>query len=250
MKIFAFICIILFTAFSYAQPLRIVTEKLPPLQFNQSDGAITGAMVDIVNLLLQRTNIESSIEMFPWARSYQMALERKNTLIFSMLKGEDREDKFIWIGKLFAINSYLVALKSHGTINIDSIEDAKKYSVGSIRQDLAESYLRKNGFTEDENLYLSSDYTVLWQMLFSHRTDLAATNSILWKYEIEDSNLDPKQIEIVYQIPNIASDLYLAASIGTDKKIINQLKEALAAIKSNGKYQQILQKWHLNITTK
>jgi len=250
MNLFAFICLILFTSFSYAQPLRIVSEKLPPLQFNQSDGAITGAMVDVVNLLLKKASIESKIEILPWARSYQIALERENTLIFSMLRGEDREDKFLWIGKLFAIDSYLVALKGHDTFNMNSIEDAKKYGVGSIRQDLMESYLRKHGFTEGENLYLSSDYTVLWQMLFSQRTDLAATNNILWKYEIEDSQLDPEQIEIIYKIPDIASDLYLGASIGTDENIINQLRKALDEIKSNGQYQQILQKWHLNTTTK
>ena len=241
---------ILFTSFSIAQPLRIVTEKLPPLQFTQSDGVITGAMVDVVDLLLQKADIKSKIEVLPWARSYQIAIERENTLIFSMLRGKDREDKFLWVGKLFAIDSYLVALKSHNSFNIKSIEDAKKYSVGSIRKDLAESYLRKHGFTEDENLYLSSDYTVLWQMLFSQRTYLAATNNILWKYEIEDSHLDPEQIEIIYKIPDIASDLYLGASIGTDEKIINQLRKALEEIKSNGQYQQILQKWHLNTTTK
>lgn len=242
--------LLLLSSLAASQPLRVVTEQLPPLQVSQSDGTITGAMVDIVNLLLQKANIKCDIEMFPWARSYQMALSRENTLIFSMLRGEDREDKFIWVGKLFAINSYLVTLKNSGTFNIDSIEDAKQYSVGSIRQDLAESYLRKHGFTEDKNLYLSSDYHVLWQMLYSGRTDLAFTNNILWKYEIEDSQLDPTQIEINYQIPDIASDLYLAASIGTDEKIINQLRIGLAEIKSNGQYQQILQKWHLKATTK
>ncbi|MCW8831735.1 MAG: transporter substrate-binding domain-containing protein [Colwellia sp.] len=238
----------LFSSIAIAQPVRIVTEKLPPLQFSQADGAITGAMVDIVNLLLQKTNIDANIEILPWARSYQIALEQENTLIFSMLRGEDREDKFIWIGKLFAINSYLVSLKGNQDFQIDKIDDAKQYSVGSIRQDLAETYLRKHGFTEGKNLYLSSNYKVLWQMLFSGRTELAFTNNILWKYEIEDTQLDPSQIAINYQIPDIASDLYLAASLGTDEKIINQLRKALAEIKSDGHYQQILQKWHLKTT--
>ena len=94
-------------------------------------------------------------------------------------------------------------------------------------------------------MYLSADYQVLWHMLFSERTDLAFTNNILWRYEVADSNLDPSQIEIVYKIPDIASDLYIAASKGSDEKIIEQLKTALQEIKSNGQYQQILQKWQL-----
>lgn len=249
MKFFSFICIILLSSFVYAQPLRVVTEKLPPLQFNHDDGVITGAMVDVVKLLFKKTNIEYNIEMLPWARSYQIALERKNTLIFSLMRGENREDKFIWIGKIFAMDSYLVALKGDKKYQINSIEDAKKYSVGSIRQDFVELYLRRQGFIEDENLYLNSNYKVLWQMLFNKRTDLAATNNILWRYEIEDSQLDPEQIEIIYKIPDIATDLYLGASLGTDEKIINELRKALEEIKSNGQYQQILQKWQLNTTT-
>jgi len=248
MKLLVFIFINFIISLSYAQPLRIVTEKLPPLQFSLEDGAYTGAMVDVINLLLKKSHMESNIEMLPWARSYQLAQERKNTLIFSMLRGKNREDKFIWIGKIFSIKSYLVALKGSDAFNINSIEDAKKYSVGSIRQDLAESYLRERGFIEGDNLYLSSNYTVLWQMLFKERTELAFTNNILWKYEVEDSQLDHTQIEVIYQIPDIASDLYLAASIGTDEKIIRQLQTSLKEIKSNGQYQQILQNWHLTTT--
>ena len=248
-----FIIVILFsliTSLSYAQPLRIVTEKLPPLQFSEKDGVSTGAMTDIVKLLLQKSNLKSEIEILPWARSYQLATSRKNTLIFSMLRSESRENDFIWVGKLFALESYLMALKNHKIFNINSIEDAKQYSVGSIRQDLAASYLREHGFIKNENLYLSSDYTTLWQLVFKKRTDLAFTNSILWKYEIEELGLDPTQVEIVYKAPAIASNLYLAASIGTDEKVINQLRKALKEIKANGQYQQILQKWHLTTPIK
>ena len=248
MKFCIFACLIIIASFSHAQTVRVVTEKLPPLQFIHDDGSVTGAMVDIVKLLFEQSDINYHIDVLPWARSYQLALTEKNTIIFSMLKGKEREDKFTWIGKLFSINSYLVALKENSHITIDSINDAKQYSVGSIRKDLAESYLREHGFVEEKNLYLSSNYNVLWQMLFNKRTDLAFTNNILWKYEIEDTNLDPSQIRIVYKIPDIASDLYIAASLNTDQTIIDHLRKRLAHIKSSGQHQAILQKWQLTTT--
>lgn len=246
MKWIVFVSAMLVGSFSYSQPLRVVTEQLPPLHFVEKDGSISGAMVDVVNLLLSKANLDSNIELLPWARSYQISLSRKNTLIFSMLRGKSREDKFVWIGKIFAIDSYLVALKESNITDVNSIDDAKKYSVGAVRQDLIEDYLRDNDFTENENLYLSSDYKLLWQLLYNGRTDLASTNSVLWRYELEDSKLDPDKVELIYKVPDIASDLYLAASIGTDEEIINKLKEALAEIKSSGQYQQILNKWTLN----
>ena len=166
MKWFAFICIIVLNFSVYAHPLRIVTEKLPPLQFKQDNGAITGAMVDVVNLLLKKSNIECEIEMLPWARSYQIALERENTLIFSMLRGEDRENKFIWVGKIFAIDSYLVALKSHDAFSIDSIEDAKLKARKALQDkkiDLAQAYYIKAYGLEPDNVSLLEEMAQMYR---------------------------------------------------------------------------------------
>ena len=241
---------LLFLSFSFtlhAQPLRAVTENLPPLQMQQKDGKTTGAMVEVVNLLLKKVDLETNIEIYPWARSYQIASAPNNTLIFSMFRDESREDKFQWLGKLLTVNSYLVTLKDKGDFSISSIDDAKKYSVGSIREDLAEHYLKKQGFIEHKNLYLSTDYNVLWHMLYSGRTDLAFTNDIMWQSELIDTGLDPEKIQFVYQIPNFASHLYLAASLDVDKSIVERIKKALADIKVSGEYQKILTKWNINI---
>ena len=225
--------------------LHIVTEDLPPLHTVSKNKKLSGPMVDIVNEVLKEASFEANIETYPWTISYQLALSEANTLIFSMLRNKDREDKFHWIGKLYSLKSYFVALKSRTDIKISDIEDAKKYSVASIRHDLAESYLRKKGFIIDYNLYLSDMYPNLWSLLFKKRVDLAFTNSLIWRFEIEKTGLDPKQITLVYQVPDFASDLYLAASLKTDRKVIESLTKALDKIKQDGRYQSILDKWGL-----
>jgi len=245
MKCLIFISITLFTASIDAISIRIVSEPLPPLHFINDQQVPTGAMVDIVNLMLKQAQLSSDIEILPWARSYQIAQEQKNTLIFSILRGKNREEKFQWVGKIYNIRSYLVSLKSRTDIEVNAIEEAKKYSVGTIRADLAEDYLRKKGFNEEENLYLSQNYKTLWQMLYNKRTDLAFTNSVLWAYELRDSQLDPDKVKFIYQIPDIASDLYIAASLSTDIDIVKKLSTALNELKKNGQYQAILDKWHL-----
>ena len=82
-------------------------------------------------------------------------------------------------------------------------------------------------------------------MLFNKRIDLAFTNSILWEYEINDSQLETKDIRFVYEIPDIASDLYIAASLTTDKELVKKMTQALATIKADGRYQTILTQWRL-----
>jgi len=244
-KIIFFTFIFLLSSTVSSQSLRVVTEDLPPLQILQKNGQITGVMVEVVEALLKKAMIDAKVEIFPWARSYQIAKEHKNTLIFSMFRDDSREKNFQWLGKLLTINSYLVALKSNNNFSINSIADAKQYSIGSVREDLAEYYLKEHGFGENKNLYLSSDYKVLWHMFYSGRTDLAFTNDILWQHELEEIGLDPTKVQFVYQIPNFASDLYLAASLDIDKVTIERLKLALSQMKTNGEYQTILRKWHI-----
>jgi len=244
-KTIFFTLILLLSASALSQSLRVVTENKPPLQTVTNDNVLTGAMVEIVNLLLAQANVEAPIEVYPWARSYQIASEQNNTLIFSMFRNKNREKKFQWIGKLLTVNSYLVSLKTEQNITINSISDAKKYSIGIIREDLAEHYLRENGFVENKNLYLNSDCKILWQMLHNGRTDLAFANDILWQYEVEYAGLDPSKFHLVYQVPNFATDLYIAASLDVDKTVVERIKSALALIKANGQYQDILNKWQL-----
>lgn len=226
--------------------IKFVTEDLPPLQIENENQSPTGALIELVNLIIKDADIDAEITIYPWARSYEIALNQPNTFIFSMLRSNEREDKFQWIGKLFTIKSYLATLQSNAEIKINTIDDAKRYSVGSIRHDLAESYLLNKGFIPKKNLYVSSKYPTLWSTLYSGRTDLVFTNSIVWRHEIIKASLDPEQIKLVYEIKDFASDLYLAANLTTDKALINKIKNSFAAIKADGRYDNIMTKWQLN----
>jgi len=228
-----------------AQSLHIVSENVPPLQTYNSNKQPIGAMVEIVQVMLEKAQLTADIKLYPWARSYQLALNQNNTIIFSLLRDKAREDKFQWIGKLYMLNSYLATLKTRSDIKIDTIAQAKAYSVGTIRGDLAENYLLAQGFSMNKNLFISSKYQVLWELLYSGRIEAVFTNGMLWRHEIASIGLDEKQVQLSYQVPNFASDLYIAASLTTDKAIVVALTNALATMKHDGSYQAILAKWHL-----
>lgn len=234
-----------FSTSVFSQQFQIVSEEVPPLQMLDAEKHPKGAMVEIVSAMLKKAQLVADIKIYPWARSYQLALNEKNTLIFSLFRDKKREDKFQWIGKLYTLKSYLATLKSRPDIKIDSLAKAKNYSVGTIRGDLAESYLLENNFTLNDNLFISSKYNVLWELLYSGRIDAAFTNSVLWRYEVEAIGLNPDKLQLNYQVPNFASELYIAASLTTDKNIVDALSKSLDEIKADGSYQRILEKWQL-----
>lgn len=244
-SLFFILSICLFALPIHAKQLLVVTEDLPPLQVTQEDGKIGGAMVDIVTLLLEEAQIDYHLQMYPWARTYDIALKQDNALIFSILRSESREKDFHWIGQIYTLKSYLVGLKDNSKIKINNLDDAKQYAVGTIRDDLAETYLKEKGFAEDKNLYISSKYTRLWQMLYNGRTTLAFTNSTVWPHEIKTAGLDPSKIAIHYEIPDISTKLYIAANKNLDEQTVSKLKHALTRIKSDGRHQAILDKWKI-----
>lgn len=240
------VCIFALSALSVkAKQLLVVTEDLPPFQMSTENGQISGAMVDITLLLLNEAQLDYRIQMYPWARAYDIALKQDNAIIFSILRSDSREKDFKWIGQIYTLKSYLAGLKSRNEIKIESLEDAKQYAVGTIRDDLAESYLKSKGFVEDKNLYVSAKYTRLWQMLYNGRTDLAFTNSTVWPYEIKNTGLDPNDIIVHYEIPDVSTKLYIAANKNIDSKVLAKLKHALTRIKADGRHQAILDKWKI-----
>jgi len=230
----------------HAQSIRIVTEDLPPFQVLNSDQSVNGAMVEVVELLLQEAQFEAKIEIYPWARSYQLALNEPNTIIFSLLRDKMRENNFHWLGHLYSLKTYFAVLESRTDIEINDIDDAKNYRVGVIRKDLAEDYLLAKGFKPDKNLYISSVFSKLWKQLYNGRTDIVMTNSIVWRHELNSSRLDPDELKLIYQVPDFSSELYLAASLSTEQEIIEKLKMAYNRIKSDGRFQKIMEKWHLS----
>lgn len=76
--------------------IEVVTEHLPPFQID-TPTKILGFATEIVSTALSSTPYTFKISIYPWARSYNMALNKKNTCIYSMARTPERENKFIWV---------------------------------------------------------------------------------------------------------------------------------------------------------
>lgn len=232
-------------AWSQQLSVKVVTEQLPPLQIHHQGEAPTGAMVEIVELLLQQATLDGQIVFYPWARAYEVAQQQANTLIFSIMRTPAREHKFHWVAPLLADTVHLIRLKSRPELAISAIEQAKQFRIGVTRSDIAQFYLEEKGFTTEQNILLSSSYPRLWQSLFDRKVDYIMANEFMWrqKQTFEGETFQP--IEVALSLDDFAQDYYLAASLNTSPIIISKLKKALEKIHQSGQYLAILQKWHL-----
>ena len=232
-------------AWSQQFNVKIVTEQLAPLQIQKQGEAPTGAMVEIVELLLQQAELGGQIDFYPWARAYEIAQQQPNTLIFSMMRTPAREHKFNWVGPLLEDTVHLIRLKSRPELSISAIEQAKQFRIGVTRSDISQVYLQEKGFTVEQNMLLSSSYPRLWQSLFERKVDYIMANEFMWrqKQTFEGETFQPIEVEL--SLDDFAQDYYLAASLNTSPIIISKLKKALEKIHQSGQYLAILQKWQL-----
>ena len=237
-----YLLIYLIAFFAQSQSILVVTEDAPPLQIYKN-GELTGGMaVKLVQAIFKQAKLTSDIQVYPWPRAYHMALTQKDTLIFSIAKSPERKDDFIWIGKLYSLESNITKLKSATDIKITSPENIKNYKIAVSRGDYGESYLKSIGLREGSNLHLTIKHRNLWKLLYSNRVEAIFTNQVTAKSEIKAAGLDVSKAVIEYKIEDLASDIYLAANKHTDILIITQLQVAFQEIKNNGIYKQITKK--------
>jgi polar amino acid transport system substrate-binding protein len=222
----------------FSAELTILTENLPPLNYLK-DGELVGPSIEIVEEIQRRVGSRDKIQVYPWARAYQMALEDENIVLFGTTHTKARENKFKWIGPLATKRDILVAKKGSG-IKINNLDDAKKVGrIGTLREDTRELFLKRHGFT---NLEPVSDEQLNAQKLFLGRINL-------WTYKIpglrtvcELAGVDHNDFIEVYHLRKI--DVSIAFSKKTSDSIVQKWKKAFDEMLADGTIRQIRRRWN------
>lgn len=220
--------------------IKIITENSPSSNM-VIDGKLTGYGVDILEKMLQKVNSDKTrddFEVLPWARGYSMVQKNPNTMLFAMLRTKQREKLFKWVGP---IDNSIVALiaKKERKIKINSIEDMKKYSIGTVKDDVAELAVKELGITSFDSISGTKAIETSIKKLQRDRIDLFAYSYVIDTWKIKGFN--PKEYENVYTLKE--DSLYYAFHKDTDQKILDQLQNALDSLKKQGIVKEIISKY-------
>ena len=77
--------------------LTFITVDEPPLNYIDETGSATGFSIDLVRLIQKKLNRVKKIEFFPEGRAIKYAELHENTVIFSLSRTPERENKFYWL---------------------------------------------------------------------------------------------------------------------------------------------------------
>jgi polar amino acid transport system substrate-binding protein len=218
-----------------------MTEQYPPYNFEE-DNNIQGITVDTLVLMLQRAGSKQTredIKLLPWARGYKRVQTEPDTCLFSTTRTEEREHLFKWVGPVAPEVVGLIARKE-SNIKVESVEDIKNHKIGTIRNDVAEQYLINAGVSIDDMQRVAETISNIAKLNLG-RIDLWAYDENVAMWELKESGFNPADYESVHVLGR--KNQYFACHKGTSDTVIQELQAALDALKEDGEYEKILDRY-------
>lgn len=210
---------------SSAHALDLMTEDNAP--FNYADGQqVAGISTEILQEMGKRANVPLKIQVVPWARAYQSALNLPDTCVYSTVKLPEREALFKWVGPL-TVNKWALFAKSDFNKPLKTIEDAKLYRIGGVTMDAKAMYLKSLGFS---NIDLVGDDNLNLAKLIAGRIDLWISG--LYKGKESAAQVGSKMVKPVMVVREV--DYYLACNPKTPDSTVAALAQALTALQKDG----------------
>ncbi|MDE1462668.1 substrate-binding periplasmic protein [Spartinivicinus poritis] len=238
-QLIIFILLASLSIVAFCQEVHIVTEDFPPYNFEKS-GKIEGMSTEILLAVLEEAELKPQISIYPWARAYDLALNTKNFMIYSIARIPERENLFQWVGAIAPYKTSLYKLQERTDINIQSLEDAKRYSIGCSISDVITTYLEKQGFSD---LKIVSNDTQNLRKLLLGRVDLIAFDEASFVYNIKKEGLTIRKYTRVYRLEDLSDELYIAFNKDSDTTLVKKVRNALITIQKKGIIQLIHKKY-------
>lgn len=223
-----------------AGELRMLTDNHPPLHFQQGPH-MTGFAVEVVQALAQRTGDPVQVQQRPMLRALRDASEDADTAVFTILRTQERESRYQWVGPLMRTETALYT-RSGDTPPISDLSQAQG-QIAVPRKWLVYSYLKQQGL---DNLWGVDSPEIMMRLLQIGRVQYVVADTMSVSTFASNVGLPFEQLR--YQMPLMHQDAYIAFSPKVDAARVARWQRALDAMKDDGSLQAFMQRWHIDRT--
>lgn len=227
----------------YCQDLKVVTEEWKP--FNYTDnGELKGISTEVVKAVLDRAGLEGDFKVYPWSRTYYLALNEPDTLIYTIYRNEEREERFHWIGPINkAPRFFFYRLRERDDIDLKSLADAKAYEIGVLNNNYSHQKLLEEGFVEGEHLFVNKTTENNIRMLLAGRIDLFPGNEIATDQLFREMGIEEDRIIKSIQIFDTEARAYMAFNRDSSPELVKRVREAFEEVQSEGLIESVTMKY-------
>lgn len=217
----------------------LFTESYPPYNaavtgqgFAHNAEDITGICTEMVKAMMSRLDYDFVMKMRDWSWAYSWVKGRENHGLFCTARTEERESQFQWVGPLASITWTLFAAPG-SDITLDSLDEARQYTIAGYKGDVMSDYLIDQGF--EVITTVSGEQNP--RRLTLGQADLWVTDGLVGPLVAEDvhaiSGLRP--VLVFRETP-----MYLAVSNETDQAVVDDLQRAVDQAREAGELSAIL----------
>ena len=203
--------------------LTYMTEEFPP--FNYTEGnELKGISVELLWCVWDNLGIQKkTIDVLPWARAYYNLQNLENQVLFTTSRTEERENQFKWVGSIYTAKLVLISL-SKSPISLNSLDEAKVYEIGTVRDDASEQLLISNGFSSlDLQRVNTLDQNI--KKLQLGRIDFLSYAEESFVEYLNKNGLNREDFKVAYVIKQTES--YYAFSKDVPDFVVNRFQKAL-----------------------
>ncbi len=221
-----------------AADLIAVTENLPPYNYQDENNQPSGFSTQVLQAMLDRAGLEALIHFFPWPRAYRMALVKPNVLIYTMVRNQEREQLFHWIGPIATFEFSLYALKDRTDIQLDAMKEASIYRISVLRDSMNKQKLLSSGVDPSAVHEVANEQLNLIK-LFRGNTDIITGTDLVISHLAKETGHSFADITKVYASDDV-NELYFALSKASSPALAEKLRNAFASVKEDGTLDYIM----------
>ncbi len=224
--------------------LRVLTEEVPPLSYSR-DGETRGYAVDLVAAVLRDAGLSEDIDIQPWARAWQTAVQQPDVLLFSVARTAEREDMFEWIGRISPREIRVYSLRERRDIQIHELADLRQYRVGVVAGTAALQLLHRKLGTLPY-LDITQSHAANVRKLFLGRIDVVVALDLSVIHHVRESGASPESLQSLL-ILDAEHPLYLVLSRNSDPQLAPRLRAAFDRVQRSGLPERLRRQYHMCI---
>jgi polar amino acid transport system substrate-binding protein len=221
-----------------AYSVVLLTENFPPYNMAVDgknfapDKKIAGIAAEILRETFTRAGIGYSMTLrFPWNRIYKLAMDTPGYGVFSTARSPDREKLFKWVGPI-GPDDWIMLARADSTIELSSLEQARKYKIGAYKGDRIAEQLAADGL--NPVLVLRDQDNA--RKLADGQIDLWATGDPSGRYLARQEGVNGLKTVLRFN----SDQLFLALNKAVPDEVVAKLQKALEDMRAEGKVDEIM----------
>lgn len=223
--------------------IQLFTEFSPPNNYGTGQDTarkVEGSAVDIVNEIQTRTGYVNKINLSLWNDAYAIPQYLPNSAVFTTARTPERENLFQWVGPVSSSRSHFYTLASSG-LTIETIEQAKALqSIATPNGWFTHDFLVKNNFQNIVATAITSQ-EAFNQLITGQVQALLLTDvSVSWLAGLNGVPMS----DLSQHIQALDINGYIAFSLSTPVSTVQQWQNHLDAMKADGTFETIWNKWY------